>query len=742
MHEERIPGTLNVALTIVVAIACSAALWVASHGSLWQIAAAAIAFSFLNNTMFSLLHESVHGIAHADRRVNEAIGRFAAAFFPTGLTLQRAFHLGHHARNRTIDEQFDYIRPFDRPMLKRAQWYAILTGLYWVFVPLGGIVYLVWPSSFRMLRLQSSATQTGASSIFAGLEDAPSTRIQLELLFTLTMQIALFYALDLHLGGWLLCYGAFALNWSSLQYTDHAFSKLDVRDGAWNLRVNPLTRLLFLNYHHHRAHHQNPHVPWIHLGRFVDPREQRPTFWSIYWKMWRGPRPIEEAHTAPLPAARSEGLLSVSVAFLLLFATCYAGADFLASRTNPQPAWSLPFEHDIPFVPALSILYLTITPSLLLAPFVMRTRNELTPFAIALSIETLIATFFFVLFPQSPPWTRPPVTGWARMPFEIADALNLRYNAFPSLHVAFAVSAAWAFGTRSRQLGKFAWTLWAIAVAISTWLLREHVLADIVAGAVLAVVVMALVHHRFFWVELCCLWQCAQFSRRNIRYFVIFLAIYGPSLLHWRRYRVVRMAFCTAQWIDDLLDGDRASDREPLEVIDELLEQMSRNAFTAEPLSRLCAALFSELSPDARRDFIALVREMRVDRVRMLEKAVWPEEQLRKHHRATFRLSVGLMLALAGRNVRAEEVPSLIDALAWCSTFRDLDEDLRKGLNNIPRGVVVEDWTRASHTRALSTLAQSAREIARLDDPGARKLLGIFQKSIENFARNRGGPHA
>ena len=68
-----------------------------------------------------------------------------------------------------------------------------------------------------------------------------------------------------------VCYAAFAINWSSLQYTDHAFSKLDVRDGAWNLRVNPSTRLLFLNYHHHLAHHRHPQVPWIHLGRFVDP---------------------------------------------------------------------------------------------------------------------------------------------------------------------------------------------------------------------------------------------------------------------------------------------------------------------------------------------------------------------------------------------------------------------------------------------------------------------------------------
>jgi fatty acid desaturase len=290
-HRVAIPGALNAILTVVVAAACCVLLWLASHGTLWQAIAAAIAFSFVNNTMFSLLHESVHGIAHPNRAVNEWIGRIGAAFFPTGLALQRVFHLGHHARNRTIEEQFDYLRPFDRPWLKRAQWYAILTGLYWVFVPLGGIAFFFFPFLFRVRRTDL-ATQTGATSMFAGLENAPRLRMRLELLLSAAVQVALFVLLGVTAKGWLLCYAAFAINWSSLQYTDHAFSKLDVRDGAWNLRVNPVTRLLFLNYHHHLAHHRHPHVPWIHLGAFVDPHEPQPSFWSIYWKMWRGPRPL------------------------------------------------------------------------------------------------------------------------------------------------------------------------------------------------------------------------------------------------------------------------------------------------------------------------------------------------------------------------------------------------------------------------------------------------------------------
>jgi hypothetical protein len=234
--------------------------------------------------------------------------------------------------------------------------------------------------------------------------------------------------------------------------------------------------------------------------------------------------------------------------------------------------------------------------------------------------------------------------------------------------------------------------------------------------------------------ELQCLWQCMRFSRRHVRYFVIFLAIYLPSLLHWRRYRAVRMGFCSAQWIDDLLDGDRPAEREPLEIADELLDEMTHGTFSAAPLPQLVATFFAVVDAEAQRDFISLVRAMRVDRVRVLERAVWSEDRLSAHHRVTFTLSVNLLLATAGCSARASEVPSLIDALAWCSVFRDLDDDLRKGLNNIPQGADVARWTRESHARACLSLERAAHDLARLDDARAQRILGIFQRSIAKFA--------
>ncbi len=422
--------------------------------------------------------------------------------------------------------------------------------------------------------------------------------------------------------------------------------------------------------------------------------------------------------------------LPFCVLFAVVFAICYGGTAWWTGRYSSLPSWDFAFEQRLPFVPELSLIYLTIIPALMLAPFILRTRAELAPLALTLTIETLIACAFFLLFPQTTAFARPEVWGWARFPFRVADTLNLEYNEFPSLHVAFAFTAAWAYR-------RFAWKPWAIAVAVSAWLIWEHHLVDILGGIVLAAVSMTLIYPRLRHpgAELQCVWQCMRFSRRHVRYFVIFLAIYAPSLLHWRRYRAVRTGFCAAQWIDDLLDGDRPAEREPLEIVDELLGEMTRGTFSAGPLPQLVAAFFAEVDADAQRDFIALVRAMRVDRVRVLERAVWTADELSAHHRLTFALSVNLLLATAGSSARASEVPSLIDALAWCSVFRDLDEDLRKGLNNIPRDANVVEWTRASHARACLSLERAECELARLDDARARRILGIFHRSIAKFAR-------
>lgn len=292
----QIPNRRNALILISAGAVNAAALWAASHAAAWwQVALAALVFAFSNNTLFALLHEAVHGVLFTNRRFNRIGGIVAAAWFPTGFLVQRAFHLTHHRNNRTRFEQFDYIHDDDIKWLKYAQWYAILTGLYWAITVVGVALFALTPRLLRVktLRRKDSqlATQTSSGPYLDAVDALPPLPARLELVFAAAWQLGLAWTLGLSWTGWLVCYAAFALNWSSLQYADHAFSPLDPKRGAWNLRVPRLVRWIFLNYHFHLAHHQHPQAPWTDLPRLVDPNEPQPSFFSIWRSMWAGPRP-------------------------------------------------------------------------------------------------------------------------------------------------------------------------------------------------------------------------------------------------------------------------------------------------------------------------------------------------------------------------------------------------------------------------------------------------------------------
>ncbi|MBI4867131.1 MAG: fatty acid desaturase [Candidatus Wallbacteria bacterium] len=304
-----IPAALNIAIALGASSVACACLWFASHASHWlAIALAALVFSFFNNTIFSLLHECVHGQFHPDRRVNHAAGVLFAAFFPTAFTIQRVSHFGHHRRNRTDLELYDYYLPHQSRWLKTYWIYCLLTGAYWSIIPVAAGVYFLCPAVFRSRWFQNGpARWWGFQEYVRDIAAEPLTRIWTETAFTLAFQIALWNLLDLRLTGWLACYWAFGLNWSSLQYTDHAWSPRDVREGAWNLRFWPITQVLFLNYNLHLVHHRQPDIPWIHLPSLLDEESVRPTFWSIYWSLWGGARPAPAGPgPQPLPFVHEE----------------------------------------------------------------------------------------------------------------------------------------------------------------------------------------------------------------------------------------------------------------------------------------------------------------------------------------------------------------------------------------------------------------------------------------------------
>ncbi|MCB1036652.1 MAG: phosphatidic acid phosphatase, partial [Acidobacteria bacterium] len=146
--------------------------------------------------------------------------------------------------------------------------------------------------------------------------------------------------------------------------------------------------------------------------------------------------------------AAPTGLDAWAAAFLTLgfsafFLLVYGGASALSARIpwSCQGGWA--FEGAIPFVPSAAALYLTVVPALALAPWILRSRGRLLPFAAALSAETALGGICFLLFPMVssfPPRPVAALSGAGGLAFRLADFLNLERNELPSLHVAFAVT--------------------------------------------------------------------------------------------------------------------------------------------------------------------------------------------------------------------------------------------------------------------------------------------------------------
>ncbi|MFA6236575.1 MAG: fatty acid desaturase [Bacteriovorax sp.] len=289
-----IPGIKNLGILIMSVTLMFTALWqVQLNWMSYLMIPWIIVFVLVSNTIFSLLHEAVHGIFHPNKHVNKIAGRLCAFLFPTSFSLQQIYHLGHHRRNRTDYEMFDLYYESDSYFFKKLTIILMMTGFYWSSAFFSCLLFFLVPGFYKYDWFVKSKINRafGFEAMLGGLrrKTTPFFTIWLEILSLLIFWLIIFKYFHLNFGTWILCYWCFGIAWGSLQYTDHAFTKRDIRNGAWNLKVSTLIRLIYLNYHYHLVHHRYPNLPWCHLGKFVDKDEEQPGFFRIYFRLWRGP---------------------------------------------------------------------------------------------------------------------------------------------------------------------------------------------------------------------------------------------------------------------------------------------------------------------------------------------------------------------------------------------------------------------------------------------------------------------
>ena len=178
--------------------------------------------------------------------------------------------------------------------------------------------------------------------------------------------------------------------------------------------------------------------------------------------------------------------LALGFAQSLWFGLVYGGACYLASTHTYRVRVHFDAELDIPFVPGMVVFYMSILLLFLTTPFILRTRQELRALAVTMAAATLIAGVCFVLLPSDVAFRAPSRSSmWGGL-LRFADLINLHYNQLPSLHVALSIICLDVFSRRTGAIGKVLWWSWAAAICLSTVLIHEHHVLDVVTGIILA----------------------------------------------------------------------------------------------------------------------------------------------------------------------------------------------------------------------------------------------------------------
>ena len=181
--------------------------------------------------------------------------------------------------------------------------------------------------------------------------------------------------------------------------------------------------------------------------------------------------------------------LALSAALVALFVGGYyaighaqdpARAHILATR----------FDRALPYAPAWMFVYGGVYTALLLPLFVVKHAGLFRRVAAAYLVTLVVSFATFLVYPVTTRGFRPEVaTLDARIFWQWGAALNYTLdpplNSFPSLHVGTMTLATLIALKVDRLVGLFASAI-ALLIALSTMLVKQHYLADVLAGAAVA----------------------------------------------------------------------------------------------------------------------------------------------------------------------------------------------------------------------------------------------------------------
>ena len=175
----------------------------------------------------------------------------------------------------------------------------------------------------------------------------------------------------------------------------------------------------------------------------------------------------------------------LSVGFLLFFELYYPLNAFTASRETWKPLTAL--DEAAPFIPAFVFAYVSIYYISVVPAFLFRSRWVLRRAIVAYTTMSVISFIIFLLFPVEMVLRPQLVEGesFASWLLAMIYAVDHPYNCCPSLHVGLALMGAFTIDCVDKRFGRIAWAI-AFLVCISTLVIKQHYIIDVIVGYVVA----------------------------------------------------------------------------------------------------------------------------------------------------------------------------------------------------------------------------------------------------------------
>jgi membrane-associated phospholipid phosphatase len=163
---------------------------------------------------------------------------------------------------------------------------------------------------------------------------------------------------------------------------------------------------------------------------------------------------------------------------------------FVIGEVTRNQATSVPamaLDRAVPVEPAWMIVYGSLYVFVVVLPLLVIRERELGRSAMRAYLAVMLVSYVgFLLFPTAGP--RPAAVadhGFAAWTLRLLYSIDPPHGCFPSLHVAYAFVSASACWRVHRGVGAAA-AVWAALIGVSTLYTKQHYVADVIAGALVA----------------------------------------------------------------------------------------------------------------------------------------------------------------------------------------------------------------------------------------------------------------